>query len=174
VDLVAALAGPRRLIGARASALAPIRSVPTYSPARMSLNTRTAAPIPIRIATTSARINEGRSPLRRFRTVFLMKFFMSNGVLVPTTQRLGEEINGRPSESPGFVARDARSRTLDRLHTSCLAAGFAALMCGYSSRWQLDPGAWLIAALERSHLAWDVIRISPQRQQAKRGSADAG
>jgi stearoyl-CoA desaturase (Delta-9 desaturase) len=28
-------------------------------------------------------------------------------------------------------------------------------------RWELDPGAWLIAALERSHLAWDVIRISP-------------
>jgi stearoyl-CoA desaturase (delta-9 desaturase) len=40
-------------------------------------------------------------------------------------------------------------------------------------RWQLDPSAWLIAALERSHLAWDVIRISPQRQQAKRGSAAA-
>lgn len=38
-------------------------------------------------------------------------------------------------------------------------------------RWQLDPGAWLIAALERSHLARDVIRISPARQQAKRGTA---
>ncbi|MEA2146713.1 MAG: hypothetical protein QOG59_2300 [Solirubrobacteraceae bacterium] len=35
-------------------------------------------------------------------------------------------------------------------------------------RWQLDPGGWLIAVLERSHLAWDVIRISPTRQQAKR------
>jgi stearoyl-CoA desaturase (delta-9 desaturase) len=35
-------------------------------------------------------------------------------------------------------------------------------------RWQLDPGAWLIAALERSHLAWDVVRISPERQRAKR------
>ena len=34
--------------------------------------------------------------------------------------------------------------------------------------WQLDPGAWLIAALERSHLAWDVVRISPERQRAKR------
>ena len=34
---------------------------------------------------------------------------------------------------------------------------------------QLDPGAWLITALERCHLAWDVIRISPARQQAKRG-----
>ena len=35
-------------------------------------------------------------------------------------------------------------------------------------RWQPDPGAWLIAALERCHLAWDVVRISPERQQAKR------
>jgi stearoyl-CoA desaturase (delta-9 desaturase) len=35
-------------------------------------------------------------------------------------------------------------------------------------RWQLDPGAWLIGALERCHLAWDVVRISPARQQAKR------
>ncbi len=36
------------------------------------------------------------------------------------------------------------------------------------SRWQLDPGGWLIGALERCHLAWDVIRIGPERQQAKR------
>ena len=35
-------------------------------------------------------------------------------------------------------------------------------------RWQLDPGAWFITALERGHLAWDVVRISPARQQAKR------
>lgn len=41
-------------------------------------------------------------------------------------------------------------------------------------RWELDPGGWLIAALERSRLAWDVIRISPVRQQAKRESAVAG
>jgi stearoyl-CoA desaturase (delta-9 desaturase) len=34
-----------------------------------------------------------------------------------------------------------------------------------------DPGAWLISALERCHLAWDVVRISPGRQQAKRGPA---
>jgi stearoyl-CoA desaturase (delta-9 desaturase) len=39
------------------------------------------------------------------------------------------------------------------------------------SRWQVDPGAWFIAGLERVHLAWDVVRISPARQQAKRGSA---
>jgi stearoyl-CoA desaturase (Delta-9 desaturase) len=41
-------------------------------------------------------------------------------------------------------------------------------------RWQIDPGAWLIGVLERCHLAWDVIRISPDRQQAKRGPAAHG
>jgi stearoyl-CoA desaturase (delta-9 desaturase) len=35
-------------------------------------------------------------------------------------------------------------------------------------RRQLDPGAWVISALERGRLAWDVVRISPQRQEAKR------
>jgi stearoyl-CoA desaturase (Delta-9 desaturase) len=35
------------------------------------------------------------------------------------------------------------------------------------SRWQLDPGAWLIATLERCHLAWDVVRIAPERQQTR-------
>ncbi len=36
-------------------------------------------------------------------------------------------------------------------------------------RWQIDPGAWLISSLERCHLAWDVVRITPERQQAPRG-----
>jgi len=36
------------------------------------------------------------------------------------------------------------------------------------TRWQLDPGAWLIAALERCHLARDVVRIAPERRQSKR------
>jgi stearoyl-CoA desaturase (Delta-9 desaturase) len=40
-------------------------------------------------------------------------------------------------------------------------------------RWQLDPSAWLISGLEHCHLAWDVVRISPERQQAKRGPAAA-
>ena len=34
--------------------------------------------------------------------------------------------------------------------------------------WQLDPGAWVISALERTRLAWDVVRISHQHQEAKR------
>jgi stearoyl-CoA desaturase (delta-9 desaturase) len=41
-------------------------------------------------------------------------------------------------------------------------------------RWQIDPGSWFIAGLERCHLAWDVIRISPSRQLAKRGTPVAG
>jgi stearoyl-CoA desaturase (delta-9 desaturase) len=40
-------------------------------------------------------------------------------------------------------------------------------------RGQLDPGAWLITALERSHLAWDVVRITPERQQARREALPA-
>jgi stearoyl-CoA desaturase (Delta-9 desaturase) len=38
------------------------------------------------------------------------------------------------------------------------------------SRWQLDPGAWLISGLERCHLAWEVIRITPERQQTRRAA----
>jgi stearoyl-CoA desaturase (delta-9 desaturase) len=40
------------------------------------------------------------------------------------------------------------------------------------ARWQIDPGAWFIAALERCHLASDVIRISPARR-ARRGARNA-
>ncbi len=35
-------------------------------------------------------------------------------------------------------------------------------------RWQLDPGAWLISALERCRLAWDVVLPSPARVEARR------
>jgi stearoyl-CoA desaturase (Delta-9 desaturase) len=41
-------------------------------------------------------------------------------------------------------------------------------------RWQLDPSAAVISALEATGLAWDVIRISPEHQRRKlRGSAPA-
>jgi stearoyl-CoA desaturase (delta-9 desaturase) len=33
--------------------------------------------------------------------------------------------------------------------------------------WELDPSAWLIRLLERCGLAWDVVRISPQRMARK-------
>ena len=33
--------------------------------------------------------------------------------------------------------------------------------------WQLDPSAWLIAALERTGLIWDVVRVTPERELAK-------
>jgi stearoyl-CoA desaturase (delta-9 desaturase) len=38
------------------------------------------------------------------------------------------------------------------------------------TRWQLDPGGWLIDALERVGLAWDVVRIAPSAQLAKLNS----
>jgi stearoyl-CoA desaturase (delta-9 desaturase) len=44
-------------------------------------------------------------------------------------------------------------------------------------RWELDPSALLIGALERVGLAWNVVRIAPERQAAKiagRESAPAG
>ena len=31
----------------------------------------------------------------------------------------------------------------------------------------LDPSAWLIAAMEKIGLVWDVVRITPERQQQK-------
>jgi stearoyl-CoA desaturase (delta-9 desaturase) len=34
-------------------------------------------------------------------------------------------------------------------------------------RWQLDPSAWVIRALERTGLAWDVVRVDERRQAAK-------
>ena len=36
-----------------------------------------------------------------------------------------------------------------------------------------DPTSRLVA-LVRAHLAWDVVRISPARQQAKRGTSVPG
>jgi stearoyl-CoA desaturase (delta-9 desaturase) len=40
-------------------------------------------------------------------------------------------------------------------------------------RFELDPGGWLIWALEKCHLAWSVVRIAPERQLGKlaRGGA---
>jgi stearoyl-CoA desaturase (Delta-9 desaturase) len=35
-------------------------------------------------------------------------------------------------------------------------------------RLQADPGAWLIGGLERAGLAWRVVRVRPEHQQAKR------
>src|SRR6478735_1005514 len=34
-------------------------------------------------------------------------------------------------------------------------------------RLELDPGGWLILALERTRLAWKVTRVAPERQQAR-------
>jgi stearoyl-CoA desaturase (delta-9 desaturase) len=40
-------------------------------------------------------------------------------------------------------------------------------------RVELDPSGWLIALLERVGLVWDVVRITPERQQQKLASAAA-
>ena len=34
-------------------------------------------------------------------------------------------------------------------------------------RWEIDPGGWVIGALERLGLAWDVKRVPPERQASK-------
>ena len=40
-------------------------------------------------------------------------------------------------------------------------------------RWELDPSALLIRALERVGLAWDVVRVSPDRQAARLAAVQA-
>ena len=40
-------------------------------------------------------------------------------------------------------------------------------------RWELDPSALLIRALERVGLAWDVVRVSPDRQAARLATLQA-
>jgi stearoyl-CoA desaturase (delta-9 desaturase) len=40
-------------------------------------------------------------------------------------------------------------------------------------RWELDPSALLIRALERVGLVWDVVRVSPERQAARLAALQA-
>jgi stearoyl-CoA desaturase (delta-9 desaturase) len=40
-------------------------------------------------------------------------------------------------------------------------------------RREFDPSAWVIRGLERVGLAWDVVRVSPERQAAKLTAAGA-
>lgn len=37
--------------------------------------------------------------------------------------------------------------------------------------WQLDPSAWLISAMERGGLVWDVVRVTPERERTKAAGA---
>jgi stearoyl-CoA desaturase (delta-9 desaturase) len=39
------------------------------------------------------------------------------------------------------------------------------------TRAEIDPGGWLIRALESTGLAWQVVRIPPDRQALKLPSA---
>jgi hypothetical protein len=52
--------------------------------------------------------------------------------------------------------------------TGAVGGGLTGLLWGGAVP-KLDPGARVIAALERSHLAWDAIRISAARQRVKFG-----
>ena len=40
------------------------------------------------------------------------------------------------------------------------------------TRWQLDPSAWVIGGLESVGLAWDVVKVAPERRLEKRGAAE--
>jgi stearoyl-CoA desaturase (delta-9 desaturase) len=40
--------------------------------------------------------------------------------------------------------------------------------------WQLDPSAWVISALRRTGLAWDVVSVAPERQLGKLVQSGAG
>jgi stearoyl-CoA desaturase (delta-9 desaturase) len=33
--------------------------------------------------------------------------------------------------------------------------------------WEVDPTAWVIRAMKRTRLAWNVVEISPERQEQK-------
>jgi stearoyl-CoA desaturase (delta-9 desaturase) len=35
--------------------------------------------------------------------------------------------------------------------------------------WELDPSGWLILAMAKLKLAWDVVRVSPERERERRG-----
>ena len=39
--------------------------------------------------------------------------------------------------------------------------------------WEIDPSGLIISALERAGLAWNVVRITPERQRAEGGGGDA-
>jgi stearoyl-CoA desaturase (delta-9 desaturase) len=41
-------------------------------------------------------------------------------------------------------------------------------------RWELDPSALIIRTLERLGLAWKVVRIAPERQEARLSAPDGG
>jgi stearoyl-CoA desaturase (Delta-9 desaturase) len=41
-------------------------------------------------------------------------------------------------------------------------------------RWEVDPSAAIIRTLERLGLAWKVVRIAPERQEARLSSSDGG
>ena len=41
------------------------------------------------------------------------------------------------------------------------------------ARAELDPSGWVIAGMEKLGLVWDVVRITPERQQQRLAGAEA-
>jgi stearoyl-CoA desaturase (delta-9 desaturase) len=40
--------------------------------------------------------------------------------------------------------------------------------------WELDPSGWLILAMARVRLAWDVVRVTPEREREKLAGGGGG
>jgi stearoyl-CoA desaturase (Delta-9 desaturase) len=40
--------------------------------------------------------------------------------------------------------------------------------------WELDPSGWLILGMAKANLAWDVVRVTPEREREKLASATPG
>ncbi|MEY2441955.1 MAG: hypothetical protein QOJ46_1381 [bacterium] len=77
---------------------------------------------------------------------------------------IGWVFRGRGRANPARYAKNLHA-DLDLLLISRTTSARHGL-----GRWQLDPSAGLINGLERCHLAGDIIRTTPQRQQAKRAA----
>jgi hypothetical protein len=84
--------------------------------------------------------------------------------LKASANRFANSVCATASRRFGVTPRAASRRTLARKRRS---ARRGSITVGN----QLDPSARLITGLERCHLARDVVRISPERRQAKRESA---
>ena len=80
------------------------------------------------------------------------------------SQRLAAETQERLQAQQAL--RDEQLRRVEALESARRALLEAQLMARMVA-WQLDPSAWVIWGLEKTGLAWDVVRIPPERQAAK-------
>jgi stearoyl-CoA desaturase (delta-9 desaturase) len=90
--------------------------------------------------------------------VFLVHHVTSASTRCVTTSAADRSPPGDPSRHLAWLAPLAFGEACHNNHHAFPASVRHAL-----GRRRFDPGAWLITGLERFHLAWDVIRISPAR-----------